>query len=519
MNARAAAIEILARVEQTDAFLNIALDSHLRRHRPGDPRDAALITELCYGVVRRRMALDHAIAAQSKKRLSQLETHVLAALRIGAYQLFYLRLPPHAAVAETIEALKQLGRSRAAGFVNAILRKLSALEALPLPPESDRIEDLALRESHPEWLVARWTKQFGIERAKEMLSADNQPAPLTIRVNSAKNTRDDLLSRLRRSGVEAKPTALAPSGIVLRSPGRLEEVAGYAEGLWQVQDEAAQLVGLYAAVPDGTRVLDACAAPGGKALHLAERNRVVASDLSAAKLKRLGAEAERLGLSSRIETMVHDATRPFPKRMGKFDAVLVDAPCSGLGTLRRHPELRYRREESDILRLSELQWRIIENCQAAVARGGLLIYAVCSTEPEEGLYQAERISAHPERSEAPAHPERSEASAHPERSEAESRGRPHSAHPERSEAESRGSQSPPSTTRLRRYARAERKGLQRHARAERKDSRHHARAERLAPKPPPPEIVPIPLWHGYLRTLPGKEGLDGFFAARFSRFG
>ncbi|HME90951.1 MAG TPA: 16S rRNA (cytosine(967)-C(5))-methyltransferase RsmB [Myxococcaceae bacterium] len=449
MNARAAAIEILARVEKSDAFLNIALDSYLRRHRPGDPRDAALITELCYGTMRRRMALDHAITAQSKKRLSQIEGQVLAALRIGTYQLFYMRLPPHAAVAETIEALKQLGRSRAAGFVNAILRKLSALDALPLPPASEGIEHLAVRESHPQWLVARWVRQFGMERAEEMLAADNQPAPLTIRVNSAKATRDELLSRLRRSGVEASPTAFASGGIILRSPGRVEELEGYAEGLWQVQDEAAQLVGLYAAVPDGTRVLDACAAPGGKALHLAERNRVVASDLSAAKLERLSAEAKRLGLDRQVETLVHDATKPFPKRLGKFDAVVVDAPCSGLGTLRRHPELRYRRKESDIERLAQLQWRILENCQAVVAGGGLLIYAVCSTELEEGLYQAERL-----------------ASAHPERSEAESRGR-----------------------------------------------------NLLIAKPPPPEMVPIPLSDGYLRTFPGPAGLDGFFAARFSRSG
>src|SRR5262249_4072858 len=137
------------------------------------------------------------------------------------------------------------------------------------------------------------------------------------------------------------------------------------------------------------------------------RNRVVAADLSAAKLERLSDEAKRLGLDRQVETLVHDATKPFPKRLGKFDAVVVDAPCSGLGTLRRHPELRYRRKESDIERLAQLQWRILENCQGVVAGGGLLIYAVCSTELEEGLYQAERIT-----------------SAHPERSEAESRGRP-----------------------------------------------------------------------------------------------
>jgi 16S rRNA (cytosine967-C5)-methyltransferase len=438
VNPRAAAILILARVEDRNAFLNVAIDAHLRRHRPSDPRDAALITELCYGAARFQMTLDHVLAAQSQKRLDRLERRVLAALRIGTYQLFYMRLPPHAAVAETIEALKQLGQARAAGFANAILRKLSAMGSPPLPPESDGVEQLALRHSHPQWLVARWIQQFGIDQAKEMLSADNQPAPVAIRANLLKTSRDDLLAGLRRSGADARAAELSPSGIILRSPGRLEELYGYAEGLWQVQDEAAQLVGHYAAVPEGSRVLDACAAPGGKACHLAERHSVVAADLSAGKLERLQSEAKRLGLSSRIETVVHDATQPFPPRLGKFDAVLVDAPCSGLGTLRRHPELRYRRQESDIERLAQLQWSIVQNCQEVVAKGGLLIYAVCSTELEEGLQQAERlVGAH----------------------------------------------------------------------------------SNFAARPAELEGVRVPLWRGYLRTLPGKEGLDGFFAARFARTG
>jgi 16S rRNA (cytosine967-C5)-methyltransferase len=347
-----------------------------------------------------------------------------------------MRIPRHAAVGETVEALKSLKLARAAGFVNAILRKLSRLEAPPLPPEADAVAHLAVRESHPEWLVARWIRQFGRARAEEMLVADNQPPPLCLRANGARIERDALLKELTEAGVEAAPTVFSPAGIVVTGAGRVEELYGYAEGLWQVQDEAAQLVGIYGAIPDGARVLDACAAPGGKACHLAERLEVLASDLHANKLRKIEAEAKRLGLSERLTVQAHDATEPFPESLGEFHAVVVDAPCAGLGTLRRHPELRYRRKEEDVARLASLQRKILERCQEKVAPGGLLVYAVCSVDPQEGQDQIEMfLRSHPDfTAEAPSLP-----------------------------------------------------GLS------------------------------LPTWQAYLRTLPGPEGLDGFFAARLRR--
>jgi 16S rRNA (cytosine967-C5)-methyltransferase len=435
MNARAQAIRILERVQVGDAFLNAALDSELRRTRRPDPRDAALITELCYGASRRQMALDHALAQFSTKQLARIEPRVLCALRVGAYQLFYLRLPKRAAVAETVEALKQLGTARAAGFANALLRKLSQQEELPLPPKSDALAHLAVRESHPLWLAKRWADRFGLEGVEAMMVANNRPAPLTVRVNSTKLERRALLERFALAGIDARATAVSPLGIALAAPGKVQELYGYAEGLWQVQDEAAQLVGAYAAVPDDSRVLDACAAPGGKACHLAERARVVAGDIHRGKLVQLEAEADRLGLRHRIELLQHDATRPFPAQLQPFDAVVVDAPCSGLGTLHRHPELRYRRKEQDIARLANLQRSILENCQQVVAPGGLLVYAVCSTEPEEGEAQVQAFLL---------------------------------AHPSFTLEE-------------------------------------------------PPRRMELPLADGCLRTVPGKQGWDGFFAARLRR--
>lgn len=434
MNPRALAIQILARVEATEAYLNAVLDSQLSEHPQADRRDAALVSELCYGATRRRMALDFGLAKLSERPLSKLEGRVLAALRVGAYQLHFLRVPPHAAVGATVEALKQLGLARAAPLVNAVLRKLSLLPALPLPPREPLGEHLSVRESHPRWLVDRWLARYGEERAQAMLLADNQPAPVVIRANLHKLSREELLSQLQQAGVEARPSALSPSGVVLPRPGRLEELYGYAEGLWQVQDEAAQLVVQFASFPLGARAWDACAAPGGKSCQLAEGGEVLATDLHPGKLRKLEAEARRLGVGARIRTLAHDAETPLPEELGDFPAVLVDAPCSGLGTLRRHPELRYRRKEEEIARLAELQGRILGSCQRRVRPGGLLVFSVCSTEPEEGAEQVKRfLSAHP--------------------------------------------------------------GYQ---------------------LEPPPEWNG-PLEGGFLVTLPGPEGLDGFFAARLRR--
>lgn len=435
-SARALAISILARVRATDAYLNVVLDERLSEAPPSDPRDAALVTELCYGATRRQLTLDHALAQFSDRRLEQIEDRVLAALRVGAYQLFFSRVPRHAAVGETVEALKELKLARAAGFVNAVLRKLAGLEAPPLPPPDDLAAHLSVRESHPVWLVRRWIRQFGPERAEQMLIADNQPPAVVVRANARKIARDALVEQLLEAGIEARPTALSPVGMVLPKVGRVEDVLGYAEGLWQVQDEAAQLVTVFAELPDGARVLDACAAPGGKACHLAERHEVVAIDLHPHKLRKIDAEARRLGLTDRLTVRAHDATQPLPPELGEFHAVLVDAPCSGLGTLRRHPELRYRRKEEDLPRLAALQRQILEQCQEQVPPGGLLVYAVCSVDPLEGADQIEMfLRSHPE----------------------------------------------------------------------------------FTAEPPANAPRALPTWQGHLRTLPGPEGLDGFFAARLRR--
>jgi 16S rRNA (cytosine967-C5)-methyltransferase len=393
MTARALAIEVLARMEATDAWLTPVLDARLSESSLRDSRDAALATEICYGATRRRLALDFALRGVSDRKLPTLEDRVLAALRVGAYQLFYGRMPARAAVADTVQAIKELGLARAAGFVNAVLRKLAALPTQPFPPLEPRAEYLSVKESHPAWLVQRWLKAFGAERTDVMLTADNQAPALVLRANATRTTRDALVALLREAGLSPEPTLASPAGVALVARGRVDALLGFTQGLWQVQDEAAQLVVQYAEVPAGARVLDLCAAPGGKTCQLAERGPVVGLDLHARKLEGVRAEAARLGLLGQLTLRAHDATRPLPADLGAFDAVLLDAPCSGLGTLRRNPELRYRRTEEDIPRLVALQAQLLEQAKAAVPEGGLLIYAVCSTEKEEGPEQLQRFLA------------------------------------------------------------------------------------------------------------------------------
>ena len=432
--ARMLAIEVLARVAATDAYLNVVLDTMLDEHPLKDPRDAGLVTELCYGATRRRITLDTVLLRFADRGLEAIEDRVLAALRLGVYQLFFMRIPRHAAVGETVDALKSVGLERAAGFVNAILRKAAALEELP-KPEGDDIAKLAYETSHPAWLVKRWVRQFGPERARSMLHGDNEAPNVVVRTNTSKRTRDELLAELQEAGIACRATPLSPLGIVFESPGRVEELYGYTEGLWQVQDEAAQLVNVFGQVPGNARVLDLCAAPGGKACHLAQTNEVVAVDLHANKLPKIDSEAKRLGLRDRLTLVQADATQPLPESLGEFDAVVIDAPCAGLGTLRRHPELRYRREERDIAELAHIQREILENGANVLKPGGLLVYAVCSTDTVEGADQIEMfLRSHPEFT-----------------------------------------------------------------------------------SEPPKGLSNLPSWQGHLRTLPGPEGLDGFFAARMRK--
>ncbi len=395
-SARAIAFQALVRAERTDAYLNLALDAAFRAVPGIDQPDRALATELVYGVCRHQRALDAAIAGHASRPPERLDPEVRAALRLGAYQLLFMRMKPHAAVHETVELVKGLPRLRhAAGFVNALLRAISRMEA-PASPQGTPAERLAVECSQPTWLVERWIARLGFEEAAALCASQNEVPRIDIRVDPQRISRDALAGLLGEVGIAARPTPISPVGLRLDATGNLAALPAFSQGLFQVQDEAAQLVGLLPRVEAGMRVLDACAAPGGKSCHLAERlgasGRVHALDLHAHRLRRIEEEARRLGLGARIEVRAADASAPLPFDEASFDLILADLPCTGLGTLRRHPEIRYRRAPGDPARLAALQRAIAQNLARYLKPGGQFIYAVCSMEPEEGVEQLEALS-------------------------------------------------------------------------------------------------------------------------------
>jgi 16S rRNA (cytosine967-C5)-methyltransferase len=398
MNARAVAFQVLRRVEEDGAFASRALDAALRE--AGTPRgsasadrarEAGLATELVYGTLRRALTLDDALALHSSRPMSSIDSAARVALRLGAYQILFLSMPAYAAVDETVGLLKKVDHGRAAGFTNAVLRSLSRSPIVPAPPpfERDPVGHIALAEALPRWLAEEWTAWLGPDAARDLAKAMNGPAPLAVR----SSRRDALLEAARKAGLDARASAWSPDGVVLVGCS-VDALARAARDLpFQVQDEAAQVVSFFAAGElrgRGGRILDACAAPGGKAFHLAELAgpgaEVVAIEVHPRKADQLRREAERRGLTQ-VRVLCADACKPFAElglEPGSFDAVLVDAPCAGLGTLRRHPELKLRRKPDDLPRMAELQRALLRNCLTYARPGAPVTFSVCSLSRAEG---------------------------------------------------------------------------------------------------------------------------------------
>ena len=361
--------------------------------RGGDasPADKALARDLALGVVRRLNTLDWALSPLTSRPFASLDPAVRAALRLGAFQLLFAmdRFPAYAALNETVP----LAGPKAKGLVNAVLR---ALQRQGLPPwPDDPATSLSLKHSHPEWLVRRWLARWGTE-AEKVLEAGNAEPPFSLRVNRRRATPEALAASLRGEGHEAVSSPISPDGVRVKKFFSLSENASFGEGLFSVQDEAAQLAVAALDPRPGETVLDACAGVGGKTAHAAERldgrGRVVAVDTDGERLSLSRRNVRRLGLDG-VETVEADVRRGgWPES----DRVLVDAPCSGLGTVRRRPDIKWAVGEEDVAhRLPALQGEILRAAAQAVKPGGVLVYATCTTEPEEnegvvGAFLAER---------------------------------------------------------------------------------------------------------------------------------
>jgi 16S rRNA (cytosine967-C5)-methyltransferase len=359
-----------------------------------DPRDRRFTRELVYGMLRRRSWLDELLEARVRGGLSRLDPDVHDLLRLGAYQLLYMRsVPAYAAIAQTVELAKRrhgVGPSRLA---NAVLRRLdregggAAGDALHVSMPADPIDALALVESHPRWLVARWIARWGDEETRRLLQANNTEPPLVARPVHA--VREQVEAMLEGAGITVADAPLVNDSILLASPiSALTELGAFRQGLFHLQDPASTLVTKYAAIPEGAAVADICAAPGGKTIELARRaGAVFASDLSFARLRRVLENKQRMELST-VFPYVADARRP---AIRSADVVLIDAPCTGTGTFRRHPDARWRIKTSDLAVMASLQREILRAASTIVSLGGLLVYSTCSLETEENDTQIERF--------------------------------------------------------------------------------------------------------------------------------
>jgi len=383
MTARQIAFAVLRRVEEGGAYASRALDAALASAGALEPREAGLATELVYGTLRRALALDAALEPHLSRPLAQVDAPARVALRMGAYELLYLGTAPHAAVSQAVDLARAADHGRASGFVNAVLRALSRAAPIAPPPlEADPAGHVAAVEALPRWLAEEWVAFLGASEALALAAAMNRPAPLCLR----SPRRDALLERLRAAGIGATPAVRAPSALLVAGAS-VGAVARAAGGLpFQVQDEAAQLVSLLAAghlAGRRARVLDACAAPGGKATHIAElmenKGEIVALELDEKRIARIRENCDRLGITI-VRSVTGDASL---YRDDVFDRVLIDAPCSGLGVLRRHPDGRWTKTGDSIRERAKLQAKILANCAALVKPGGVLVYATCTTEPEE----------------------------------------------------------------------------------------------------------------------------------------
>jgi 16S rRNA (cytosine967-C5)-methyltransferase len=386
---RAAAAEVVYDVFENGAYANVALVQALRKGDYSDI-DRRFMTELVYGTVKAVGTLDWILRQYVPKPVSKIQPFIRAVLRVGIYQLKYLEKVPAAAVCnESVEIAKKHGNAGAVKFVNAVLRNIVRNPEKAAFPEGKgkATLHLALSSLHPEWIVRQWIKRFGYDDAKRLCEFDNEPAVLSIRTNTLKTTRDELFSALKKDGWEAELSSFAPEGILCKgNHGSLDSAELLAKGHFQVQDESSMQVAHVLDPKPGEFVIDACSAPGGKTTHIAQlmqnKGRIAAFDLYETKLKRIQENAERLGITC-IETIEDDARHIGERFKGQADRMLIDAPCSGMGVLRRRADARWRKTEKGNAELPALQLEILDGAVPALKTGGILVYSTCTIEPAE----------------------------------------------------------------------------------------------------------------------------------------
>ena len=396
--ARRCAYTVTRRVFEGGAFTDHAFRAEAQRHEL-DGRDRAFAMRLAYGVVQRRRTVDHVLEAVSDRAITELDPEVIAALRLGAYQLLYMDgVADHAAVTESVDLAKEAG-SRGHGLVNAVLRRTAREGPAALAALGDSTSnEAALLHSHPDWVAQMWWEQLGPDAARALMAADNEAAESAARVNTLRAGVDEVLAELADAGIDAAADPDLPEAIVLGRPYDLHGSELFARGAVMPQARASMMVARAADPQPGERVLDLCAAPGAKSTHLAalmgDDGEVIAVELDAKRSRDVARNAERLGASS-VHVVVGDAAEA---AFGSgYDRVLVDPPCSDLGTLRSRPDARWRKTWGQIAELAALQARILDAGVHALRPGGRLVYSTCTISPRENEGQIEALlHRHPE---------------------------------------------------------------------------------------------------------------------------
>lgn len=398
-NARECALSVLVSCRRNGAWADAALKAQLAK-TPLSAQDAALCSRIVYGVMQNELLLNWYLSAYCTQKLDHLQPPLADMLRIGAYQILFLdKVPDHAAVSESVELCRTNGRSAASGLVNAVLRKVAQNKSnLPPLPEGN-IARLSIAYSHPQWLVKKLVSLLGVEEAERFLRIDNEAAPMTVQVNPLKTDADALARELAGDGVKAVPHGWVPNCFELSGTGDLTTLTAFYQGRFTVQDAAAKLVTYAAGFEKGQDVLDVCAAPGGKsfaaAFAMENEGHILSCDLHENKLRRIREGAQRLGITC-IETAAADGRTFREEWAGRFDTVLCDVPCSGLGIIRKKPDIRYK-DVHEFKALPDIQRAILENSARYVRPGGVLVYSTCTVLPEENENVTDAfLSSHPE---------------------------------------------------------------------------------------------------------------------------
>lgn len=388
INTRDIAMNILMDINEKKSYSNLSIAKHLPEEATS--QDENFIRELVYGVIENLEYIDYIISKASKIKLKKIHPTIIEAIRLGIYQIIFMdRVPVSAAVNESVNLAKKYGHKGTIGFVNGVLRSISRdIEGYSKIDIKDKTKYLSVKYSHPEYMVKRFVKDFGYEFTEKLLVVNNSTPLLNIRVNTLKTTKEKLKKALEDKGFVVSQGEYAHDALIIHNPSKIVGLLEFKKGHFTIQDESSMLVAQVLNPAEGSLVLDVCSAPGGKSTHIAQlmknKGRVISRDIFDHKIKLIEENKKRLGINI-IDAEVYDALKLDDSLVGRVDYCLVDAPCSGLGLIRRKPEIKWNRSEEDIKKLNNLQLGILDIAKHYVKRGGILMYSTCTILDEENI--------------------------------------------------------------------------------------------------------------------------------------